>query len=197
MNGIEKIIERINSAAAEECAVIAQKAAEECEVIRADYAQKVQSAYESAVHSGELEIKLDTERTVRNAKLDARKDLLFAKQEILDSAFEAARQKICTLPENEYLQWMAAMACEASGGSGELILSERDRALGEKLVAMANEALIARGRKGELRVSSETGNMEAGFVLRDGKLEVNCTLESILESKRQHIAAKLAEVLFS
>ena len=41
MDGIEKIIERINAASAEECAVIAQEAEKDCEAIRADYAHKV------------------------------------------------------------------------------------------------------------------------------------------------------------
>ena len=197
MDGIEKIIQRINAAAAEECAAIAQKAAEECDVIRADYAQKVQRAYESAVHSGELEIKLNAERTIRNAKLDARKDILFAKQEILDAAFDAAKQKLCNLPEDEYLAWMAELACKASGGRGELIFNLRDRALGEKIVAKANEALRSQGKEAGLSLSSETGDMDAGFMLRDGRLEVNCTLQSLLETKRQEIAAKVAEELFN
>lgn len=196
MDGIEKIIARINASAAEECAQIAQKAAEECEVIRADYAQKVQSAYESAVHSGELKINLDAERIIRNAKLDARKDMLFAKQEILDIAFEAAKKKLSELPEEEYVAWMAAMASEATSGSGELILSPRDSALAQKLVNKANEALAAKGKKAELTASSETRDMDAGFILRDGKLEVNCSLQSILEAKRQNIATKVAEMLF-
>ena len=197
MDGIEKIIERINAAAAEECAVIAQKAAEECEVIRADYAHKVQSAYESAVHSGELEINLNAEHSLRNAKLDARKEILFAKQEIIDAAFDAAKKKLCELPEDEYVAWLAAMACEASDGRGELILAARDSALGEKLVAKANEALLAKGKKAELTLSGETRDMDAGFVLRDGKLEINCSLQAILDAKRQGIAVKVAEVLFS
>lgn len=197
MDGIEKITQRINAAAAEECAAIAQKAAEECEVIRAAYAQKVQRAYESAVHNGELEIKLDADRVIRNAKLDARKDILFAKQEILDAAFDAAMQKLCNLPEDEYVAWMSGLACKASGGKGELIFNQRDRAVGEKVVAGANEALRSQGKKAELSLSSEIGDMEAGFMLRDGRLEVNCTLQSLLNSKRQEIAAKVAEELFS
>ena len=197
MDGIEKIIGRINAAAAEECAAIAQKAQQDCDAVRAEYAHKVQVAYESAVHNGELEINRDTERIVRNAKLDARKELLFAKQEILDSAFEAAKQKLLNLPEDKYVAWLADLACKASDGKGELILSRRDSALGEKILAKANEALLSQGKKGELSISPETGDMEAGFILRSGRLEVNCSLQSLLDSKRQEIAVKVADKLFS
>lgn len=196
MDGIEKIIERINAASAEECAAIAQEAEKNCEAIRADYAQKVQSAYDSAVKSGELEIKLDAERLVRNAKLDARKELLGAKQEAMDMAFEAAKQKLASLGEAEYVAWLAGMACEASGGTGELIFSKRDAALAEKVVAKANEALLSQGKQGGLTVSDETRDMDTGFVLRDGRLEVNCTLSAILDMKRKDIAAAVAGMLF-
>lgn len=196
MDGIEKIIGRINAAAAEECAAIAQKSQQDCDALRAEYAQKVRSAYESAVQSGQLDISLDAERVIRNAKLAARKELLSAKQQLLDAAFDAAKQRFCQLPEGEYLDWMAAMLSKASDGKGEIILAARDRALGEKLAAKANEALEAKGKKGELTVSSETREIDAGFVLRDGKLEINCTLDAILEMNRQGLAAKVAEELF-
>lgn len=197
MDGIEKIIERINAAAAEERAAIAQKAAAECEVIRADYAQKVQRAYDSAMQSGEREIGLEADRIIRTARLDARKDLLFAKQELLDAAFDAAKKKLSELPEDKYVAWLAALASQVSEGCGEIVLSPRDSKLGTRIIELANEALLAKGKKGELRVSNETRDIDAGFVLVDGKMEVNCTLSAILDVKRQYIAAKAAEKLFA
>ena len=196
MDGIEKIIERINAAAAEECAAIAQKAEDECTAIRGEYEKKLQAAYETAIYNGEREINLDTDRLVRNARLDARKELLLAKQNILDGAFQAAKQKLLELPEDQYIAWLASLACQASEGSGEIILSSRDRGLGEKLLAKANEALAAKGKKAELRLSDETRDIDAGFVLLDGRTEVNCSLSSILGDKRQAIASKVAEKLF-
>ncbi len=196
MDGIEKIIQRINAAAAEECAAIAQKAEAESEVIRAEYAQKLQKAYENAIHSGEREIDLDADRVVRNARLNARKQLLGVKQELLDTAFEAARKELCAMPEDKYIDWLAKLACQTSDGSGEIILSPKDAAIGEKLVAKANEALSACGKKAELKLSAETRDIEAGFILQDGKMELNCSLSAIMEVRRQDIAAKVAEKLF-
>lgn len=196
MDGINKIIERINAAAAEECAVIAQEAAAACEAVRADYAQKVQSAYESAMQSGEVDVSLDAERIVRNANLNARKEVLSVKQEVLEVAFAAAKKKIVELPEDKYVAWMVAMASQASDGAGEIILSQKDSKLGAEIVAKVNEALVAKGKKGELTVSSETRDMDAGFVLRNGNLEFNCSVDTILDMNRQGIAAKVAADLF-
>lgn len=196
MDGIEKIIERINAAAAEECAAIAQKAESDCAAIRGEYEKKLQAAYESAIEKGEKEIGLDAERMLRNARLDARKELLLAKQNVLDTAFQTAKEKLLALPEDQYIAWLASLACKASDGSGEIILSARDKELGEKILAKANEALIAKGKKGELKLSNETRNIDAGFILLDGRTEVNCSVSSILEDSRQAIAAKVAEKLF-
>ena len=196
MDGIEKIIGRINAAAAEECAAIAQKAQQDCDVIRAEYAQKVQSAYESAVKSGEAEISLDAEHLIRNAKLDAREEILSVKQEVLNMAFDAAKVKLSTLSEDKYLAWLVSMACEVSNGSGELILSKRDAALGERIAAKANEVLISQGKKGELTVSQDVCDIDAGFILREGNTEVDCSLSAILEFKRKNMAAAVADMLF-
>ena len=137
MDGIEKIIGRINAAAAEDCAAIAQKAQQESELIRADYAQKVQSAYESAMKSGERELAQEAERIIRNAKLKNRQELLAAKQALLDKAFESAKQKLKALPEDEYIAWLASMASQATKGSGELILDAKDAPLGETELKLA------------------------------------------------------------
>ena len=196
MDGIEKIIGRINAAAAEDCAAIAQKAQQECEAIHRDYAQKVQSAYENAIKNGQREIALDAEHIIRNARLDVRKELLQTKQQILDSAFTAAKEKLRQLPEDEYIAWLAHMAAEASSGSGEIILSHKDTAIGGKILEAANQALLKKGKKAELSLSTESKEMNAGFVLREGRLEVNCSLDALLEMKRQQLAAKVAEELF-
>ena len=196
MDGIEKIIERINAAAAEECAAIAQKAESDCAAIRSEYEKKLQAAYESAIEKGEKEIGLDAERILRNARLDARKELLLAKQNVLDAAFQTAKEKLLNLPEDQYIAWLASLACKASDGSGEIILSARDKGLGEKLLAKANEALLAKGKQAGLKLSNETRNIDAGFILLDGRTEVNCSVSSILEDSRQAMAAKVAEKLF-
>ena len=61
----------------------------------------------------------DAERMLRNARLDARQELLLAKQNVLDTAFQTAKEKLLNLPEDQYIAWLASLACKASDGSGE------------------------------------------------------------------------------
>lgn len=197
MDGITKITERITAAAAEECAAITKEAEASCEAIRADFAQKAAAAYESAIQSGEIEVSLDAERIVRNANLNARKEVLSIKQEVLDAAFDAAKKKFCDMPEDKYVAWLVAMAADASEGVGEIILSQRDSKLGAEIVAKANEALTAKGKKGGLTVSTENREIDAGFVLRNGNIELNCTLSTVLAANREKLAAKVAADLLA
>ena len=111
-------------------------------------------------------------------------------------AFDAAKTKLSTLSEDKYLAWLVNMACEVSNGSGELILSKRDAALGERVAAKANEALVSQGKKGELTVSQDVCDIDAGFILREGKTEADCSLSAILEFKRKNMAAAVADILF-
>ena len=78
-----------------------------------------------------------------------------------------------------------------------MILNEHDRArCGEALVAAANAKLAAQGKEAHLSLSGETGDMRAGFLLREGDVSVNCSVEVLAELCRSEMAAKVASALF-
>ena len=61
-------------------------------------------------------------------------------------------------------------------------------------VATAASALLA--GTGMLTVAEETRPMAGGVVLRDGKVETNCSFEMLLRLQREPMAAEVARVLF-
>ena len=69
---------------------------------------------------------------------------LAAKQEVLSEAFEQALEKLCALPEEEYIQLLTGMVLQAvSTGREQLVFSPRDRSrIGKQVVVAANEALV-------------------------------------------------------
>ena len=89
-------------------------------------------------------------------------------------------------------------ACGAAlSGDEEVILSAADRGrIGQKLVAAANAALKERGLPGELKLSDETKPVSGGLLLRRGSIEVNCTLDTLLEMSRGSLDAEVASILF-
>ena len=84
------------------------------------------------------------ERLKSAAQLERRKLELAAKQEVLSEAFEQALEKLCALPEEEYIQLLTGMVLQAvSTGREQLVFSPRDRSrIGKQVVVAANEALV-------------------------------------------------------
>ena len=47
-----------------------------------------------------------------------------------------------------------------------------------------------------LTVSEETRPMDGGFILRDGRIEVNCTFGALIQAERERTAGAVAKLLF-
>ena len=82
-------------------------------------------------------------------------------------------------------------------GGEEIVLNARDRdAVGAAVVKAANALLHAAGKPAELKLSGETGSFSGGLILRRDSIEVNCTVELLVELCRGEMSAELAGVLF-
>lgn len=195
MNGIEKITARIETDAKAEVAAILREAEEKAAAIREQY--KVQAAAEAkaAETAGREAAKRQAERLESAAQMDAKKQLLAAKQACLNEAFDKAQKQLLALPDGEYAQLLARMAVKASRtGREEILLNARDlKRVGAQVVEKAN----ALKKGAALTLSRETREMAGGLTLRDGNVEVNCAFETQLRVLREEMAAQVAGILFS
>ena len=198
MNGIEKITSRITAEAEAAASAALAEAEQTASGIRADYTRKADALYASCMEKGQQELEQARQRSVRAAKLDARKDVLELKQEMITLSFETARAKLVNLPEEPYVAFLARQVGEAStAGREELIFNTADRErLGAKVTAAANALLEQRGLQPGLTLSDETRPIAGGVVMREGSIEVNCSVESLLEMNRSGLDAEVAAVLF-
>lgn len=198
MNGIEKITARIRADAEAECAAIRAESEARCAEIRAENERLAQEQYWKLVREGVKDTEQRVQRMGRTARLEARKGVLTMKQESVSKAFDRAKEKIAELPEKDYVAFLAREAAEAAvTGQEEVILSKKDRAaVGAKVVKAANELLAKKGADGVLTLSDDTREMTGGLILKQGDIEVNCTVDTLLELSRGELAARVAEVLF-
>ena len=198
MNGIEKITARIRADAEAECAAIRAESEARCAEIRAENERLAQEQYWKLVREGVKDTEQRVQRMGRTARLEARKGVLTMKQESVSKAFDRAKAKLTELPEADYVAFLAREAAEASiTGQEEVILSKKDRAaVGAKVVKAANEQLSKKGVAGVLTLSADTREMTGGLILKQGDIEVNCTVDTLLELSRGELAARVAEVLF-
>ena len=143
MEGIEKITAKI---AADTEAEIAQLTAQtDAKVQAIGEAAKAQADKESAdaLARGRKAADERLERLKSAAQMETRKLVLGAKQEVLAEAFDLALEKLCTLPDQEYIDLLTRLALEASStGREQLVFSQKDRArIGKQVVVAANDAL--------------------------------------------------------
>ena len=144
MNGIEKITAKI---AADTEAEIAQLTAQTDEKVRSiGEAAKAQADKESAdtLARGRKAADERLERLKSAAQMETRKLALGAKQEVLGEAFDLALEKLCSLPDPEYIELLTRLAVEASStGREQLVFSPKDRArIGKQVVVAANAAMV-------------------------------------------------------
>ena len=147
MNGIEKITKQIASEAEAEINAILAQAEADAAATAESFAKQAQTEADELLRAGKENAQQRVMRQERTTRLEARKDILGLKQELVSAAYDKARKAILALDEDKYVAFLAAQAGAAAlTGSEEIILSQADRdRLGEKLVAAANAAAAKRG----------------------------------------------------
>ena len=199
MNGIEKISKRLVADAESEIAALKEETQRKCDEIRAMYEEKAQEEYQSRMAEGVKAAETRMQRLGSAAEMEAKKAILAFKQEMVAKAFDDAAEKLANLPEADYVKFLAAQAAAAaSTGSEELIFNARDKsAVGPAVAKAANALLEGKGRKGALTVSDETRAISGGVIVRQGNIEVNCAVETLVQLSRSELASQVAEILFA
>ena len=195
MKGTEKIVAHIENAAKEKAEAILGKAAEEAKGIEESYNKAAQDEYWNMVRTGVKECEDNAQRLNRVAEMEAKKDVLGLKQDMISAAFDKAQEKLSSMQGQDYIDFLAKLAAQAAGsGECELILNSRDSAaIGAQVVQQANEKL---GGKAVLSLSKEIRDIAGGLIVKAGGFEVNCSVESLVDSCRSELASQLAKIMF-
>lgn len=193
MKGTEKIIAHIQADAKSQADAILAEAEKQCEAIRADYDKKAAQVYAEKVRTGTKACQDQVDSVQRIARMEAKKALLSVKQEMVAKSFEQAQELLTSLPEEQYVAFLAKLAARASvSGDEEIVLNERDReAVGEAVVKAANALL----KGGKLSLSERTGSFAGGLILSRGNVEANCTAELLVELCRGEMSVEIADML--
>ena len=164
MNGIEKLTQQISADAQAEIDALLADAQAKADAITADYAQRAEKAAADALSKGEAAAAQREERLLSMAAMEGRKELLAAKQEMVSKAFDLALEKLCALPDEEYVALLAKLAvASATTGREQLIFSQKDRTrVGKAVVTAANEMLA---KAVAPKLPNEVTDTKAGSIL--------------------------------
>ncbi len=144
MEGIEKITAKIAEDAQAEINALVAETDEKVKAVQANAEHQAQQEANDIVEKGRMAASERLERLSSAAQMERRKLELAAKQEVLGEAFDLALEKLCALPEQEYIALLTRLALEAStSGREQIIFSQKDRArVGKQVVIAANDALV-------------------------------------------------------
>lgn len=199
MKGTEKIIAHIQQNAEAQAAAILAEAQQRCDAVHEEYERRARDSYNERLRAGVKACEDRVDRMDRLARMEAKKSVLSEKQTVLTECFEKAQELIPQMDRERYVEFLARLACEASGtGYEELIFNAEDKAhVAKDVLKAANARLRERGNDGRLTAAEETGSFSGGFIMRQGGIEVNCTVETLVELSRAELSAAAADILFA
>lgn len=215
MTGMERIKDKILEDAKLKAGDILDQAEQEARAIldqaSLEAAQKREELLEKAKADGEQMYR----RMLAVAGLEGRKKLLGARQEMIDTAFSKAAEKIMGLPDRQYQELLEKMISEAAAGyrepseqaagtgvsqehiEGEVMLSEKDAArMDEQFIGNINKGLAASGKKGTITLSDKRIRTAGGFILKIGDMEINSTFEILFGMLRTELESDVVSILF-
>ena len=189
MAGIEKITKKIAEEADAKASAIIAGAKKQAEGILGD---AVNAANEKAKEI-EKKAKREAEETDRRVRsgvdLEKRKMTLLAKRELIEKVFAEVRQSVLALPREKYIDFLVKSAADENL-NGKLVFAENDRDVAKQTEKRLQEL----GKTFcEITYTNELAN---GFLIEDGAVRVNCTVDEILESRREELEAIIVSQIF-
>ena len=196
--GAERIIRRILAEAEAEAGAIEAEAAQKAAGIEAAAQKEAAGRREQILAQARKEAAEVKRRILGVAALEARKEALAAKQELIAEAFRRSLDTLEKMDRQSYLSVLRGMLLRTvQTGTEKVILSARDRdGIPESFWREINRTLAAAGKKGEFAPAEEAREIRGGFILQSGGVEINCSFEALLEMQRDELEPEVAALLF-
>lgn len=198
MSGVEKLKDRILEEARLQADANTKRAQDEAADIIEAAGKEAETKRKETIEKAKREAVEVKKRLIAVAELEARKERLKAKQEIVEEAFDKTLEKLNSLPDPEYQNILSDMIVNSVGSNSvEIVLSPKDKnKLSQTFIEDINKKLVAKGVTGSVRLADETRNINGGFILKSGDMEINYSFEAIIRMKRDEIESEVINSLF-
>lgn len=194
MGGLEKITEQIIKKANDEAELIINDAKEKALAISNESKKEINELFKNNQNI----IKNDCEKIMSMAQSQDRQrersELLKARSEVIETIISDAKKAITEMEKDKYKEVLLKILKNSMTESeGEIIFSKND-------IKLVDDDFIKKIKdlsKGKLTVLKETQNIENGFIIRYGKIEQNCSIESIFEEKHNELTDLVNDFLMT
>ena len=194
---VEKITSKILEDAKAQADAITLDANLRAEGIVNDAKESAESLMESYKTRGEEEKLKLIDRKKSVAEIDGRKITLGVKQELIDKAFNAAAEKIASMESDKYIDFLVEKIKASGVKEGEIVMNPNQREeIGTKVVDRLNQAFATDAETKGFTLSEETVDAIGGFMVKNGQIYMNGTLENLIEEEYGEIVSSVVEKLF-
>ena len=202
-SGTDKIVSSIMSEAQGKADIIMQEANAEIATINADAEKTAESEKNKILENGKKQSDMRYQQIISEAKMNARRAELGAKEEVIEAAFNQAIGELKTKAssgDDEYEDSLSKMIKEAAdeiGGNDLIIqLNEADtNKIKQELSADGADSFQLEGINFTI---GEPIDAMGGAILKtsNGDIEVNNTIEARLDRFKSILRSEVAEILF-
>lgn len=141
---------------------------------------------------------LKKSRILTEANLEARKTILLEKQKIMEGAFNKALESILKLDDKDYRNFIKKLILDniEKGDETIFIASSDKNKISKDFIEGINKKLEAKGKKGELKLSTSYLSIKGGVIIGSGKIRKNISLELLLKKVREESEIEICKYLF-
>lgn len=189
----ENLLQKIKDDTAQEVQNIMDEAQARYKINRLDVEEYLSLFEQSEIEKAESTAKESEKQTRMLAEIEAKKIMLKAKRELIDQTVERAKQKMLSLPDGEYIDWITTLISQKATDGDKVIISKNDV---ERLTAKVIGEISAKTGK-RITLSDKIGDFSGGIILTQNGCDKNMTLETALDEIKQDYILKISTKLFS
>lgn len=179
MAGLERIVDAILSEAKEKADSKIAETNKRIDEINAEYAEEAEKIKEREKTARETALNAFSERHEAEKAAYEREMLLKTERETATELIKEAKKKILNMPKDEYFAYLTEIyKNQNDDDGGELLLFKEDRE------NMPNDFLEGLGKG--ITLSDEEADAK-GFIVRHGRVYINCTIDAIFREKESEL----------
>ena len=196
---LEDILKKIKEETDAKISEIDSHIKKRVEEIAKEGEKKIADLRKHLLHEADGKIKEEIRSKLAIAQLDFRKALLTEKRRLLDETFDAAFEDIRNLGDEDYRKLFKKLTLQvAEEGNGRIFISNKDRKrITPSLIEEINRDLHKMGKSATLELADEEVDIDGGFILKMGKIEINCSLSSLFKKMTEELESEVSGILFS
>jgi vacuolar-type H+-ATPase subunit E/Vma4 len=189
----KQVIDKILSDAQEECASIKAEADKELAAMQNDLNEQLKQYNAETERLTQKAAKDKKEHILAAARMEIAKLHLAEKRSMLEDVFARVSEQLKNMDDDEYLKLMSMLMKNAvEMGDEEVVIDFDELRIDQNFIDKMNSEIP----NGQLKLAEDRMDIDAGFILRKGKIMNNASLSVIVEQTRKKLEIELAKDLF-